>query len=156
MTRYQNALTNKSYQKSKKLFSLVWFRSSLNLFLEDEVVSWYRDAPRDDRLRWYCISTYRWIEVTAQSTVIEIRTMTFLFVYPILFLNDFVEMNSGFWGFNVHKGLERILKGRQQMRKDNSYDWACGEALAFGSLLLEGALFIFILTPIAQILQTRW
>uniref|UniRef100_F1KQH6 2-oxoglutarate dehydrogenase, mitochondrial n=1 Tax=Ascaris suum TaxID=6253 RepID=F1KQH6_ASCSU len=41
-------------------------------------------------------------------------------------------------GFNVHKGLERILKGRQQMRKDNSYDWACGEALAFGSLLLEG------------------
>ncbi|VDM40226.1 unnamed protein product [Toxocara canis] len=41
-------------------------------------------------------------------------------------------------GFNVHSGVERILKGRQQMHADNAYDWACGEALAFGSLLLEG------------------
>ncbi|VDM38709.1 unnamed protein product [Toxocara canis] len=41
-------------------------------------------------------------------------------------------------GFNLHRGLERTLKGRQQMHKENSYDWACGEALAFGSLLLEG------------------
>lgn len=24
------------------------------------------------------------------------------------------------------------------MHKESSYDWACGEALAFGSLLLEG------------------
>uniref|UniRef100_A0A914RP68 Transketolase-like pyrimidine-binding domain-containing protein n=1 Tax=Parascaris equorum TaxID=6256 RepID=A0A914RP68_PAREQ len=37
-------------------------------------------------------------------------------------------------------GLERTLKGRQQMHKESSYDWACGEALAFGSLLLEGDL----------------
>ncbi|CAJ0936363.1 unnamed protein product, partial [Mesorhabditis belari] len=41
-------------------------------------------------------------------------------------------------GFNLHKGLERTLKGRQQMLKDNSVDWAVGEALAFGSLLIEG------------------
>ena len=41
-------------------------------------------------------------------------------------------------GFNLHKGLERTLKGRKQMLKDNSLDWACGEALAFGSLLKEG------------------
>ncbi|EPB77278.1 oxoglutarate dehydrogenase (succinyl-transferring), E1 component [Ancylostoma ceylanicum] len=41
-------------------------------------------------------------------------------------------------GFHLHRGLERILKGRKQMLKDNSLDWACGEALAFGSLLLEG------------------
>ncbi|VDK59008.1 unnamed protein product [Anisakis simplex] len=41
-------------------------------------------------------------------------------------------------GFNLHRGLERTLKGRQQMHKQNSYDWACGEALAFGSLLMEG------------------
>ncbi|UMM29537.1 hypothetical protein L5515_011846 [Caenorhabditis briggsae] len=41
-------------------------------------------------------------------------------------------------GFNLHRGLERTLKGRQQMLKDNSLDWACGEALAFGSLLKEG------------------
>uniref|UniRef100_A0A915CDW9 2-oxoglutarate dehydrogenase, mitochondrial n=1 Tax=Parascaris univalens TaxID=6257 RepID=A0A915CDW9_PARUN len=41
-------------------------------------------------------------------------------------------------GFNLHRGLERTLKGRQQMHKESSYDWACGEALAFGSLLLEG------------------
>ncbi|KJH49248.1 oxoglutarate dehydrogenase (succinyl-transferring), E1 component [Dictyocaulus viviparus] len=41
-------------------------------------------------------------------------------------------------GFHLHRGLERILKGRMQMLKDNSLDWACGEALAFGSLLKEG------------------
>ncbi|VDK27511.1 unnamed protein product [Gongylonema pulchrum] len=40
--------------------------------------------------------------------------------------------------FNLHRGLERVLKGRQQMLKDNNLDWAVGEALAFGSLLLEG------------------
>lgn len=41
-------------------------------------------------------------------------------------------------GFNLHKGLERTLKGRRQMLQDNSVDWAVGEALAFGSLLMEG------------------
>uniref|UniRef100_A0A7E4USU5 2-oxoglutarate dehydrogenase, mitochondrial n=1 Tax=Panagrellus redivivus TaxID=6233 RepID=A0A7E4USU5_PANRE len=41
-------------------------------------------------------------------------------------------------GFNLHRGLQRILKGRAQMLKDNDLDWACGEALAFGSLLKEG------------------
>ncbi|CAJ0587449.1 unnamed protein product, partial [Mesorhabditis spiculigera] len=41
-------------------------------------------------------------------------------------------------GFNLHKGLERTLKGRKQMVVDNSVDWAVGEALAFGSLLTEG------------------
>ncbi|VDN02539.1 unnamed protein product [Thelazia callipaeda] len=40
--------------------------------------------------------------------------------------------------FNLHRGLERILKGRRQMLKENSFDWAMGEAVAFGSLLLEG------------------
>ncbi|KAK6029225.1 putative oxoglutarate dehydrogenase, E1 component [Ostertagia ostertagi] len=40
-------------------------------------------------------------------------------------------------GFHLHRGLERILKGRKQMLKENSLDWACGEALAFGSLLKE-------------------
>ncbi|KAJ1365206.1 2-oxoglutarate dehydrogenase, mitochondrial [Parelaphostrongylus tenuis] len=41
-------------------------------------------------------------------------------------------------GFHLHRGLERILKGRLQMLEDNSLDWACAEALAFGSLLKEG------------------
>jgi len=41
-------------------------------------------------------------------------------------------------GFNLHRGLERTLKGRRQMLEENSLDWACGEALAFGSLLKEG------------------
>lgn len=41
-------------------------------------------------------------------------------------------------GFNLHRGLERTLKGRKQMYQDNSVDWAIGEALAFGSLLEEG------------------
>ncbi|MFH4976461.1 hypothetical protein AB6A40_003170 [Gnathostoma spinigerum] len=40
--------------------------------------------------------------------------------------------------FNLHRGLERTLKGRRQMLEENSVDWAIGEALAFGSLLLEG------------------
>ncbi|KAK6046030.1 putative oxoglutarate dehydrogenase, E1 component [Cooperia oncophora] len=40
-------------------------------------------------------------------------------------------------GFHLHRGLERILKGRKQMLQENSLDWACGEALAFGSLLKE-------------------
>ncbi|EFO25963.2 oxoglutarate dehydrogenase [Loa loa] len=38
--------------------------------------------------------------------------------------------------FNLHRGLERIMKGRRQMFQDNSFDWAMGEAVAFGSLLL--------------------
>uniref|UniRef100_A0A0N4U861 2-oxoglutarate dehydrogenase, mitochondrial n=1 Tax=Dracunculus medinensis TaxID=318479 RepID=A0A0N4U861_DRAME len=41
-------------------------------------------------------------------------------------------------GFNLHRGLDRTLKGRQQMLQENCADWAMGEALAFGSLLLEG------------------
>ncbi|TKR81793.1 hypothetical protein L596_015611 [Steinernema carpocapsae] len=41
-------------------------------------------------------------------------------------------------GFNLHRGLERTLKGRRQMVQDNSVDWSIGEALAFGSLLKEG------------------
>uniref|UniRef100_A0A915EQU5 2-oxoglutarate dehydrogenase, mitochondrial n=1 Tax=Ditylenchus dipsaci TaxID=166011 RepID=A0A915EQU5_9BILA len=41
-------------------------------------------------------------------------------------------------GFNLHRGLDRTLKGRREMLKDNSLDWSIGEALAFGSLLKEG------------------
>uniref|UniRef100_A0A1I7XCQ8 2-oxoglutarate dehydrogenase, mitochondrial n=1 Tax=Heterorhabditis bacteriophora TaxID=37862 RepID=A0A1I7XCQ8_HETBA len=41
-------------------------------------------------------------------------------------------------GFNLHRGLDRTLKGRKQMLKDNLVDWSIGEALAFGSLLKEG------------------
>ncbi|XP_052123030.1 2-oxoglutarate dehydrogenase complex component E1-like [Frankliniella occidentalis] len=40
--------------------------------------------------------------------------------------------------FVVHPGIERILKTRQKMVSDREVDWALGEALAFGSLLLEG------------------
>ena len=35
-------------------------------------------------------------------------------------------------------GLKRILKGRMDMVKNRTADWALGEALAFGSLLKEG------------------
>uniref|UniRef100_A0A0N5B9H5 2-oxoglutarate dehydrogenase, mitochondrial n=1 Tax=Strongyloides papillosus TaxID=174720 RepID=A0A0N5B9H5_STREA len=41
-------------------------------------------------------------------------------------------------GFNLHKGLDRTLKGRLQMLKENKVDWSIGEALAFGTLLKEG------------------
>lgn len=41
--------------------------------------------------------------------------------------------------FNVHKALKRILKAREEtIDKGKDIDWATGEALAFGSLLLEG------------------
>ncbi|KAI0988533.1 hypothetical protein GJ496_002008, partial [Pomphorhynchus laevis] len=38
---------------------------------------------------------------------------------------------------NIHKGLVRILNNRQKMLKDGKVDWAIGEALAIGSLLLD-------------------
>ncbi len=42
-------------------------------------------------------------------------------------------------GFNVHRKLERILKGKaERLAKDGLLDWAFAESLAFGSLLLEG------------------
>ncbi|CAG0924608.1 unnamed protein product, partial [Notodromas monacha] len=40
--------------------------------------------------------------------------------------------------FKIHRGLERILKGRMDLAEARSVDWAMGEALAFGSLLKEG------------------
>ncbi len=40
--------------------------------------------------------------------------------------------------FKIHKGLERILKGRMDLLEARTVDWAMGEALAFGSLLKEG------------------
>ncbi|HMB70397.1 MAG TPA: multifunctional oxoglutarate decarboxylase/oxoglutarate dehydrogenase thiamine pyrophosphate-binding subunit/dihydrolipoyllysine-residue succinyltransferase subunit [bacterium] len=41
-------------------------------------------------------------------------------------------------GFHVHPKLAKQLKARGAMLKEDSVDWATGEALAFGSLLLEG------------------
>lgn len=50
-------------------------------------------------------------------------------------LNKFSSIPEG---FNLHRGLERTLKGRREMLNDNSLDWSIGEAVAFGSLLKEG------------------
>ncbi|MBB6123513.1 2-oxoglutarate dehydrogenase E1 component [Sphingobium subterraneum] len=42
-------------------------------------------------------------------------------------------------GHNVHKTLRRILEAKAEMfRTGAGFDWATGEALAFGSLLTEG------------------
>ncbi len=41
-------------------------------------------------------------------------------------------------GFSVHPRLLPMLQRRTQMLDDNAVDWAMGETLAFGSLLLEG------------------
>lgn len=42
-------------------------------------------------------------------------------------------------GVNLHKGVEKVLQNRRQMIETGTgLDWAMGEALAFGSLLLEG------------------
>lgn len=40
--------------------------------------------------------------------------------------------------FNIHSGLKRVFKGRDEMLQNNLADWAIGEALAFGTLLTEG------------------
>lgn len=37
----------------------------------------------------------------------------------------------------VHGGLKRVLKGRREMIEERTMDWALGEAMAFGSLLME-------------------
>nr|WP_259359535.1 multifunctional oxoglutarate decarboxylase/oxoglutarate dehydrogenase thiamine pyrophosphate-binding subunit/dihydrolipoyllysine-residue succinyltransferase subunit [Brachybacterium sp. NBEC-018] len=41
-------------------------------------------------------------------------------------------------GFTVHPKLASLLKKRTQMSEEGGIDWAYGELLAFGSLLLEG------------------
>ena len=42
-------------------------------------------------------------------------------------------------GFNLHRALTRQLKAKDQMFESGTgFDWATAEALAFGSLLLEG------------------
>jgi 2-oxoglutarate dehydrogenase E1 component len=41
-------------------------------------------------------------------------------------------------GFSVHPRLAPQLKRRQQMVEDDQIDWGTGEALAIGSLLMEG------------------
>ena len=44
------------------------------------------------------------------------------------FLNEWISIS----------GLRRILKGRHDLLEKGYVDWAMGEALAFGSLLIEG------------------
>jgi 2-oxoglutarate dehydrogenase E1 component len=41
-------------------------------------------------------------------------------------------------GFTVHPKLQQVLKRRVEMTRSGGIDWAFGELLAFGSLLLEG------------------
>ena len=38
----------------------------------------------------------------------------------------------------IHAGLKRVLKGRKEMIEERKVDWALAEAMAFGSLLMEG------------------
>jgi len=40
--------------------------------------------------------------------------------------------------FKIHRAMERILKGRNEMVTKREVDWAMGEAMAFGALLKEG------------------
>ena len=41
-------------------------------------------------------------------------------------------------GFTVHPKLQQLLEQRAAMTRDGGIDWAMGELLAFGSLLMEG------------------
>ena len=45
------------------------------------------------------------------------------------FLNEWISIS----------GLRRILKARRDLLEKGYVDWAMGEALAFGSLLIEGS-----------------
>ena len=38
----------------------------------------------------------------------------------------------------MHRGLTRVFKQRQDMVSNRTIDWALGEAMAFGSTLLDG------------------
>lgn len=40
--------------------------------------------------------------------------------------------------FKTHGGLKRVLRGRSELLQNGYVDWAMGEALAFGALLMEG------------------
>ena len=41
-------------------------------------------------------------------------------------------------GFTVHRKLQRVLDNRHKMSREGRIDWAFGELLALGSLLMEG------------------
>lgn len=41
-------------------------------------------------------------------------------------------------GFNLHRGLKRILDAHKKMTANRKADWALGEAMGFGTLLMEG------------------
>ncbi len=58
-------------------------------------------------------------------------------------VSTFAEIGKGLTrapdGFAMHKTLERLLDAKKQMfTSGEGFDWATAEALAFGSLLLEG------------------
>lgn len=49
------------------------------------------------------------------------------------------KIGGGSEGFNVHRNLKRILAGRKKaIDEGKNIDWATAEALAFGTLCLEG------------------
>uniref|UniRef100_A0AAY4CUV6 2-oxoglutarate dehydrogenase complex component E1 n=1 Tax=Denticeps clupeoides TaxID=299321 RepID=A0AAY4CUV6_9TELE len=50
----------------------------------------------------------------------------------------FEQINQQPFPFHPPSGLTRILKGRGEMIKNRTVDWALGEYMAFGSLLKEG------------------
>jgi len=47
------------------------------------------------------------------------------------------KLSSAPANFNVHNGLKRVLRARQEMIDQGVADWAIGEALAFATLLTE-------------------
>lgn len=53
--------------------------------------------------------------------------------YPIIYTFVPYEMSKYY-----HSGINKMLKGRQNLLEDGRVDWALAEAMAFGSLLYEG------------------
>ena len=49
--------------------------------------------------------------------------------------------------FELHKGIERILKGRSDLLKERSADWALAEAFAFGSSVQSTSVDLHVNDP---------
>jgi 2-oxoglutarate dehydrogenase E1 component len=53
-----------------------------------------------------------------------------------LIANKYSEIPTN--GFQIHRGLKRILDGHKKMTDNRVADWALGESIGIGSLLMEG------------------
>lgn len=110
----------------------VWWFQIFSL-LTDSPRAWAAHLPACQRRisptldRWH--HQYLW----RTSLFTEVH-FTCTVMHPHLIYSEMVIICS----FASRTGLSRILKGRGDMIKNRTVDWALGEYMAFGSLLREG------------------